>query len=187
MPGARCAWDGHRSGEGISTFFRRLFPFFFKRVARIATKPLIRTVARGAKTIGKKAIKSASKHGLKKLAKEVAKEGATEIAKLGAEKVLQGIDSISTKAKQKGAPASKIDAVTAAIKKGVKNVSADLSSSAAKKIDSSIDKLIPVAGSSSSASKKKRKRKPPAKKSSGVAKAKKARKSLANLIEEACR
>ena len=79
VPHAR-GWDGHRSAEGICSFFRKLFPFFFKRAARIATKPLIKTVVRGAKTVGKKAIKSANKHGIKKVLKEVAKDGVSEIA-----------------------------------------------------------------------------------------------------------
>ena len=81
------------------------------------TKPLVKTVVRSAKTIGKKAIKSASKHGLKKLAKEVAKEGASEIARLGTEKLLEGIDTISSKAKQKGAPAQTVNTAAAAIRK----------------------------------------------------------------------
>ena len=67
------------------------------------TKPLVKTVVRSAKTIGKRAIKSASKHGLKKIAKEAAKESASEIARVGTEKLLEQIDNISNKAKQKGA------------------------------------------------------------------------------------
>ena len=139
VPNVRCGWDGRRSGEGIGSFFRKLFPFFFKRAARIVTKPLLKTVVRGAKTIGKKAIKSASKHGLKKLAKEVAKEGASEIARLGTEKLLEGIDTISSKAKQKGAPARQVDTAAAAIRKGLKNAGDSLSKSAAEKIESGID------------------------------------------------
>ena len=96
------------------------------------TKPLVKTVVRSAKTIGKRAIKSASKHGLKKIAKEVAKEGASEIARLGTEKLLEKIDAISNKAKQKGVPAQKIDTASAVIKKGLKTASDSLNKSAAK-------------------------------------------------------
>jgi hypothetical protein len=28
VPNVRCGWDGRRSGEGIGTFFKKLFPFF---------------------------------------------------------------------------------------------------------------------------------------------------------------
>ena len=90
------------------------------------TKPLIKTVVHGAKTVGKKAIKSASKHGLKKIVKEVAKEGASEIARAGTEKLLEQIDTISNKAKQKGASAQKIDTASAALKKGIKTASDEL-------------------------------------------------------------
>ena len=146
VPNARCGWDGRHNGEGIGTFFRKLFPFFFKRAARIVTKPLIKTVVHGAKTVGKKAIKSASKHGLKKIVKELAKEGASEIARAGTEKLLEQLDNISNKAKQKGASAQKIDTATAAFKKGIKTASDSLQKSAAKKIESSIDNLISEPG-----------------------------------------
>ena len=132
---ASCGWDECCSDEGISSFFKKLFPFFFKRGARIAIKPLIKTVVRSANTVGKKAIKSASKHGIKKLVKEVAKEGASEIAKLGTKKLLENIDTISNKAKRKGVPAHHIDKAAAAIKKGVQNASNSLNKSAAKNID----------------------------------------------------
>ena len=146
------------------------------------TKPLLKTVVRSAKTIGKKAIKSASKHGLKKVAKEIAKDIPKDIAKdgarLGTEKVLEGIDTIANKAKQKGAPAQKTDTVTAAIRKTLKNAGDSLSKSAAEKIESGIDKLIPTADTA-----KKRKRKAVNKLSSS-SKVKRPRKSLINIIEE---
>jgi hypothetical protein len=179
VPNARCGWDGRHSGEGIGSFFRKLFPFFFKRAARIVTKPLIKTVVHGAKTVGKKAIKSASKHGLKKIAKELAKEGASEIARAGTEKLLEQIDTISNKAKQKGASAQKIDTATAAFKKGIKTASDSLQKSAAKKIESSIDNIIPEP-----VDVKKRKRKITNKSSNG-SKVKRSRKSLVNIIDEA--
>ena len=179
-PNVRCGWDGRRSGEGIGWFFRKLFPFFFKRAARIVTKPLVKTVVRSAKTIGKKAIKSASKHGLKKLAKEVAKEGASEIARLGTEKLLEGIDTISNKAKQKGVPAQKIDTAAAAIRKGLKNAGNSLSKSAAEKIESGIDKLIPTTSGVAKKRRRKAVNKPPS-----SSKFKRARKSLINIVDEA--
>jgi hypothetical protein len=57
---------------------------------------------------------------------------------------LEGIDTISNKAKQKGAPVQKIDTATAAIRKGLKNVGNSLSKGADEKIESGIDKLIPT-------------------------------------------
>ena len=142
------------------------------------TKPLVKTVVRSAKTIGKRAIKSASKHGLKKIAKEVAKEGASEIARLGTEKLLEQIDNISNKARQKGAPAQQTDTVSAAIKKSIKTATDSLNKSATKKIDNSIDKLIPEAAGV------KRKRKI-VNKSTSSSKVKRPRKSLINIIDEA--
>ena len=143
------------------------------------TKPLVKTVVHGAKTIGKKAIKSASKHGLKKIVKGVAKEGASEIARAGTEKLLELVDAISNKAKQKGAPAQKIDTASTAIKKGIQTVSDNLKKSAAKKIENSIDNLISEPGNV-----KKRKRKI-ANKTTNSSKVKRSRKSLANIIDEA--
>ena len=144
------------------------------------TKPLVKTVVRSAKTIGKRAIKSASKHGLKKIAKEAAKEGASEIARLGTEKLLEQIDNISNKAKQKAAPAQQADTVSAAIKKSIKTAADSLNKSAAKKIDNSIDKLIPETDGV-----KKRKRKIVNKKPANSSKVKRPRKSLINIIDEA--
>ena len=143
------------------------------------TKPLVKTVVRSAKTIGKRAVKSVSKHGLKKLVKEAAKEGASEIARIGTEKLLEGLDNISNKAKQKGAPAQKTDTATAAVKRGIKTLSDSLNKSATKKIESSIDKLIPTA-----VGVKKRKRKI-ANKPTSSSKVKRPRKSLINNIDEA--
>ena len=153
VPNVRCGWDGRRSGEGIGTFFRKLFPFFFKRAARIVSKPLIKTVARSVKTIGKRAVKSASKHGLKKIAKEIAKEGASEIARAATEKLLEGVDNISNKVKQKGASAQKTDIAAAAVKRSIKTLGDTINKSAANKIENGIDKLLP----SSVSVKKKRK------------------------------
>ena len=65
------------------------------------TKPLVKSVVHGAKTIGKRAIKSASIHGLKKIAKKVAKEGASEIARAGTEKLLEQLDLFRTKLNRK--------------------------------------------------------------------------------------
>ena len=143
VPNVRCGWDGRRSGEGIGTFFRKLFPFFFKRAARIVSKPLIKTVARSVKTIGKKAVKSASKHGLKKIAKEIAKEGASEIARAATEKLLEGVDNISNKAKQKGASAQKTDTAAAAVKRSIKPLADTINKNATKKIENDIGKLLP--------------------------------------------
>ena len=173
-PNVRCGWDGRHSGEGIGSLFKKLFPFFFKGAARIATKPLIKTVVCSAKTVGKKAIKSASKHGIKKLVKEVAKEDASEIAKLGTEKLLEKIDTILNKAKEKGLRAHHIDRAAATIRKGVQNASNSLNKIAAKNIDS----WIPTNSVA-----KKRKRKAVSKPKSKVKRPRR-EESLLNIIDE---
>ena len=88
-------------------------------------------------------IKSASKRGLKKIVKEVAKEGASEIARLGTEKLLEQIDNISNKARQKGAPAQQTDTVSATIKKCLKTTSDSMSSKFLNpKISALIDDIV---------------------------------------------
>ena len=68
---------------------------------------------------------------------------ASEIERAATEKLLEGVDNISNKAKQKGASAQKTDTAAAAVKRSIKTLGDTLNKSAAKKIENGIDKLLP--------------------------------------------
>ncbi len=162
----------HHSGQGISSFFRKLFPFLFKRVVRVVTKTAVPAVAKAVKTVGKKALKSAAKHGLK----EIAKEGLIEAGKYGVSKAVETIDTLTKKAVSKGLPAKSAHLISDALKKSTYSVANDAAVATANKVNTVLGGL----STGDSSSSKKRKKNVRTQGSSS----KKSKKTLASLIED---
>lgn len=117
----------HQYGHGFGSIFARLF-------SKVAAKTAAKTALTAAKVAGRKVLKVAAKQGTR-LAKEVAKKGLEEAKAIGKDLAVQGINTLSETAINKGIPADLVHNVSNIAQEGAHTAVDRLGAVADKRIN----------------------------------------------------
>ena len=127
---------GVHHGHGFGSIFARLF-------SKVAAKTAAKTALSAAKVAGRKALKVVVKQGTR-MAKEGAKSLIDEAKKAGKELAVQGIDTLSQKAINKGIPADMVHNVSNVVRQGAHTAVDRLSTAADRGVEHIATRLDPV-------------------------------------------
>ena len=127
---------GVHHGHGFGSIFARLF-------SKVAAKTAAKTALSAAKVAGRKALKVVVKQGTR-MAKEGVKSVIDEAKKVGKELAVQGIDTLSQKAINKGIPADMVHNVSNVVREGAHTALDRLSTAADRGVEKIATRLDPV-------------------------------------------
>ena len=130
---------GVHHGHGFGSIFARLF-------SKVAAKTAAKTALSAAKVAGRKALKVVVKQGTR-MAKEGVKSVINEAKKAGKELAVQGIDTLSQKAINKGIPADMVHNVSNVVRQGAHTAVDRLSTAADRGVEHIAARLDPVSSS----------------------------------------
>ena len=127
---------GVHHGHGFGSIFARLF-------SKVAAKTAAKTALSAAKVAGRKALKVVVKQGTR-MAKEGVKSVIDEAKKAGKELAVQGIDTLSQKAINKGIPADMVHNISNVVREGAHTAVDRLSTAADRGVEKIATRLDPA-------------------------------------------